>query len=165
MPVLDELLAIKTFRERQADAALQAARARLAEAHRIEDARRQALEQFASQAEADMNAWYQALFSRQVKVRDINDLHRDIAILRAEEEAYRRQHDEARKGLEGAQTGHLNATDTLREASTVRQKFLELAQRHNAAIAKELERREELEFEELASIVREREAFTTEENV
>ncbi len=165
MAVLDELLSIKDFRQRQADAALQAARARLAEAHRDEDRKRHDLERFTQQAEADMTAWYQALFSRQVKVRDINDLHLDIAILRAEEEAHRRVHDEALKGLQTAQQSHHSATDTLREATTVRDKFLELARRHNAALAKELERREELEFEELASIVREREAFTSEENV
>lgn len=165
MAVLDELLSIKDFRQRQADAALQAARARLAEAHRNEGRKRQELEQFARQAEADMNAWYQALFARQVKVRDLHELHLDIAILRAEEEAHRRLHDEALKGLQTAQHSHHSATDTLREATTVRDKFLELAQRHHAALAKALERKEELEFEELATIVREREAFTSEENV
>ena len=165
MAVLDELLDIKTFRQRQADAALQTARARLAEAHRTEESRRQAFEQFVNQATADVEAWYGALMGRQVKVHEINALHLDIAILRAEEETRKQAHLEARKGLESAQTVHVSAAESLREATTVREKFLELAQRHNAAIASELERREELEFEELASIVREREAFTTEENV
>ena len=53
MAMVDQLLFIKEFRERQAETAFQKSRMALAEAHRQEELARQELERFIAQARED----------------------------------------------------------------------------------------------------------------
>ena len=156
MPMLDELLAIKQFREQQAEASLYVARSTLAEAHRTEQQAADDLDQYRSHARKQEDASYQALFARVVKVRDIAELHQDLAILRSTELQYRSELDQATAHREMAQQAHHTATQVAREARTIREKFVELVSRDQDARARNAEYRESLEYEELASIVRER---------
>jgi type III secretion protein O len=161
MSMIDQLLYIKDFRERQAETAMQKSRLVLTEAHRAEDEAQQELDRFVQQAQEDERAWYQALCERVVKLRDIEDVQTDVAILRAEEAQRAKELDQAQQARVQAQSSFNLATQALREASTARSKFEELADRHHEALNKEAERKEDLELEELAGVVREREEMTT----
>ena len=160
MEPLDELLSIKRFREQQADAALQVARAMLADANRTEQTSLQALSEFQDYARAQEDDGYRELLSRSVTVRDIFRLHEDIAILRATEAERESDLQKARLAREAAQQSHQAADTTSREARSGREKFSELVRQHSIGVARQAERAEELEFEELAGIVREREQWS-----
>ena len=157
MSVLDELLFIKRFREQQAESALLRARAELAQSRMAEERARELLEQFRARARADELAWYQALCERPVKLRDITRVQEDVSMLRAGERSHEQSFEQASQVRDKAQTVHAQATDRMREASAVREKFVELVRRENLAMTRELERREELEYEELSSVRRDRE--------
>ena len=160
MAILDELLFIKTFREKKAETVLQKSRGALLEAHRREDLADSTLTRFVDQAVLDEDRWYRALCARTVLLRDIAEVQQDVAILRATEQVHAKALDQARSVRESAAAANVKATAALREASAVRQKFVELARTYNEALGREAERKEELEMEEVASVVRERDEWT-----
>jgi type III secretion protein O len=161
MAMIDELLFIKTFREHKAETELQKSRARLGIAAQSERDAQQALEDFVAQATADELRWYQELCSRVVKPRDIADVQNDVAGLRQKELEHNGQWQAAQQHHVKAKDEFQGATTRMRDASTARQKFFELARNHHSAVAREVERKEELELEELANVVREREEWST----
>lgn len=159
MAMVDELLFIKEFRERKAETELQRSRARLSAAVQAERQAQDTLETFVAHASAEELRMYQELCARIVKLRDIQNVHGEVAALRLQEQAHaqalterQQQHVQAREGFD---------TDTrkMRDASTAREKFVELARNFRMLAAREAERKEELELEELASVVREREEW------
>lgn len=159
MAMVDELLYIKSFREQQAETALQRSRADLRVAREAEERARQERDDFAQQAIEDELRWYRELCERVVRVRDIEDVHLAVAGLR-QQEAHLQQALEVRESeREQSQERFKAAGDHLRQASTARNKFEELAKQHHLAVSKEAERKEELELEELAGVVREREEW------
>lgn len=164
MAMVDQLLFIKTFRERQAETVLQRSRLSLAQAHQLEEQAQHELERFIAQATEDELRWYRQLCERVVKLRDIEDVQTDVAILRAEEAERARARDAATQQREQAQSAFTQASQQMKEASTARNKFEELARQHHALVAKEVERKEDLELEELAGIVREREEVDLQEH-
>jgi type III secretion protein O len=165
MVYLDELLSIKSFREQQADASLQVARTVLSDAHRGEQQRERELSEFQTFARREEDKLYRHILARPVKVSDIHRLHEDLAILRATEAQHQSELARARQSREAAQQRHHEAQDAARDARTTREKFTELVDRHHAGVSRAAERREELEFEELAGIVREREQWSEEPDV
>lgn len=164
MAMVDQLLFIKTFRERQAETVLQRSRLSLAQAHQLEEQAQLELERFIAQATEDELRWYRQLCERVVKLRDIEEVQTDVAILRAEEAERARARDAATQQREQAQSAFTQASQQMKEASTARNKFEELARQHHALVAKEAERKEDLELEELAGIVREREEVDLQEH-
>jgi type III secretion protein O len=157
MAMIDELLFIKKFRESKAEMELQKSRARLVVAVQAEDQAQHTLEHFIAHASAEELRLYADLCSRIVKLRDINDVHTEVASLKHREQ-------DLQQTLQGCQQQHVQArqeveasTQKMRDASAAREKFMELARNHHTLEAREAERKEELELEEVASIVRERE--------
>lgn len=159
MAMVDELLYIKSFRERQAETAMQRSRTELRLAHEAEDQARTERDDFARQAEEDELRWYHELCERLVKVRDIEDVQHAVAALRLREAEFEQALVNREQEREQAQHGFKAATDHLKQASTARSKFQELAREHHLAVSREAERKEELELEELAGVVREREEW------
>jgi type III secretion protein O len=164
MAMIDELLFIKEFRERKAETELQKSRARLSAAVQAEQEAKATLERFIEHATAEELRMFADLCSRVVKLRDINDVHSEVAALKYKEQAHQQE-------LEGRQKQHVQARDDfdgstrkMREASTAREKFVELARNFHWLAAREAERKEELELEELASVVREREEWGGEQS-
>ncbi len=155
--MIDQLLTIKAFRERQAETALHKTRAELAEAHRVEQSAELDLQTFMRRAQEDEIRWFDELCARVVKLRDIEQVQTDVAILRAEQATKEQELEQAQALRVQAQSTFNQATQVMKDATTAREKFEELAQQHHAALGKEAERKEDLELEELASIVRERE--------
>jgi len=157
MPMVDDLLFIKRFRESKAETELQKSRAALVLAQKAEREAEQALEAYIAHAIAQEKAWYDDLCSRLVKLREIATVQEDVAALKVTERAHRDQVEDRRKAhVEAGQQMDL-AVQRMRDASTARQKFVELARNFHWLAAREQERKEELELEELASIRRERE--------
>jgi type III secretion protein O len=157
MAMIEDLLFIKTFRERKAETELQKSRAALVLAQAAQQQAQLSLDEYIAYAKAQEQKWFEGLYERLVKPREITAVQQDVAILRAEERVHeedlinaKSQHDRARDHM------HVS-TVQMREASTARQKFVELARAHHLLIAQEAERKEEVELEEVASIRRERE--------
>ncbi len=159
MAMIDELLFIKEFRERKAETELQKSRARLAAAALSEREAEKALQEFVAFAQAEELRLFDDLCRRIVKLRDINEVHTEVAALKHRELSHEQE-------LQARQQQHTQARDVfdvdtrrMRDASTARQKFVELARNFHMLAAREAERKEELELEELASVVREREEW------
>jgi type III secretion protein O len=159
MTMIDELLFIKEFRERKAETELQKSRLQLRLAVSAEQEAEQTLNDFIEHATQEEFRMFEDLCSRIVNPRDITDVHAEVSALKAQELSHR-------EGLLTRQQQHMQArqvfdvdTRKMRDASTAREKFGELARTHRVSVAREAERKEELELEELASIVREREEW------
>ena len=157
MAMIEDLLFIKTFRERKAETELQKSRAALVLAQLAQQQAQLSLDEYVAYATQQEQEWFEGLYARLVKPRDITAVHQDVAILRAEERAHEEDLTQATSTHDRARDHMHQSTVQLREASMARQKFVELARAHHLLIAQEAERKEELELEEVASIRRERE--------
>lgn len=159
MAMVDELLFIKKFRERKAETELQKSRVRLGVAAQSERTAEQVLQAHIERAWAEELRLYADLCARIVKPRDIADVQQDVAQMRMEEMTHQQSLAQAQEQHKSAQDDFQLNTRKMREASTAREKFVELARTHHLLVAREAERKEDLELEELASVVREREEW------
>jgi Type III secretion protein YscO len=149
MSMLHQLLFIKDFHKKKAEMTLLKARMLLQEAQRQEQKAQETLQSFQTEAERAERAWFEALCSRVVKVRDIHNVHADVAQLRATEQMHVQNWQQAQKEHTQASASHKQATSEKKEADQVCEKFVELVHRHEQMQANEAERKEELELEEL----------------
>ncbi len=157
MPMVDDLLFIKRFRESKAETELQKARAALVLAQQAEREAERVLNEYIEFAIAQERSWYDDLCSRLVKLREITQVQDDVVALKATERAHE-ESLETRKGERQSAVQHMDVSvQRMRDASTARQKFVELARNFHWLAAREAERKEELELEELASVRRDRE--------
>jgi type III secretion protein O len=104
MAMIDELLFIKEFRERKAETELQKSRARLSAAVQAENEAKTALERFIEHSTAEELRLFDDLCRRVVKLRDINDVHTEVAALKYKEQAHQRP-DQVRVVIDPAATG------------------------------------------------------------
>lgn len=155
--MVDELLFIKRFRETKAETELKKSRGELVLAQQAEHEAEQALDQYLAWAAAQEQAWYDDLCSRLVKLREIAAVQEEIVLLKAGERDHRANLETRRKSHEEAREQMDLSMRRMREASTAREKFVELARNFHWLAAVEQERKEELELEELASVRRDRE--------
>jgi type III secretion protein O len=160
MNVFRELMAIKRFREGQAELAVTRQRLALAEAERL---RVQALEQleeyrrWSQQRELDM---YQDLCSRLVRPSEIEDVLDDVAGLREGEHDRENRVEEAGDQARREAEQLAQFREAHREASRMVEKFVQLASLHAAEELREMERKEDLEMEEAASVTRDHDDWT-----
>ncbi|KRC70296.1 Type III secretion protein YscO [compost metagenome] len=157
MSVFDELLAIKRFREGQAEIAVSRQRLRHAEADAAKRDTDAALVAYRDEAERREQAMYSDLCSRVVRVREIENVLQGVAGLREGErqreqavEAAAQQLDQENKALAASRQQHQHAV-------RLTGKFVELARIHLDEHLKALEQKEDLEMEEAASVSRDRE--------
>ena len=155
--MVDELLFIKRFRETKAETELKKSRGDLVLAQQAEREAEQALDNYVAWAAAQEQSWYADLCSRLVKLREITAVQEDVVGLKAAERDYRETLDQRQKAHEVAREQMELSMRRMREASPAREKFVELARNFHLLAAREQERKEELELEELASVRRERE--------
>ncbi len=163
MKMLRDLLAIKRFREGQAETAMRQQRQAWLEAQ----AERQAAEELLARLLADgvlaEQRLYEDLCSRLVRLRDIDNVHQSVAALRQREQQQQDALEAARQALDTAQQALDQARQVHKEAARQTSKFVDLASSFAALDALESERREDLEMEEAASVVREREDWHADE--
>ena len=165
MAMIDELLFIKQFREKKAEKEFQNARLALAEAKKAEETATQTLNAFQLQAELDELAWYRDLCARVVKPREIADVQEDVAMLRATEQMHANVLQKAEQQHASALAAQVQANLLMREASKAREKFTELASNYHLIEAKEAERKEELELEEVSGNIRKKDDWAVEADV
>lgn len=162
--MIDELLFIKRFRESKAETELKRSRGELVLAQHAEQAAERALTDYLDWAQAQERAWYADLCSRVVKLREIAAVQEDVVALKAGEREHREALDTQQKAHELARQHMDRSVRHMREASTAREKFVELARNFHWLATREQERKEELELEELASVRREREDWETQDD-
>lgn len=151
------LQSLKAFRARQAQLALQARRSELAAARRAHEAATQALQAHRRLAEEHERTLYAELLRRLVRLRDLEDVQQAVAQARRTEDqlATRAQQAADAERERGRQAAA--ALDVHRSAERAQEKFDQLARLHHAEAALAAERAEDLEFEEVATLCRERE--------
>jgi type III secretion protein O len=154
MGMVDELLFIKEFREKKAEKHMLRTRLNLQQAHHRQEKADDDLQVFRIYAEQEEIRWYEQLCSRVVKPREILSVQEDVAGLRAKEANLAVTLEQAFADHEIAKQHYATAADQHRMATAAKNKFIEVAQSLQAEEARERERIEELELEEVASQLR-----------
>jgi type III secretion protein O len=157
MSVFDELLAIKRFREGQAEIAVSRQRLRHAEADAAKRGSEAALVSYRDEAERHEHAMYSDLCSRVVRVREIENVLQGVAGLREGERQREQAVEAAAQQLEQESKALAASRQQHQHAVRLTGKFVELARVHLDEHLKALEQKEDLEMEEAASISRDRE--------
>ena len=157
MSVFDELLAIKRFREGQAEIAVSRQRLRHAEADAARLASEQALADFRDESERRERAMYRDLCTRVVRVREIEDVLQGVAGLREGERQREQALEQAAQRLGDEARALAERRDQHQQAVRLTGKVVELASLHLAEHLKALEHKEDMEMEEAASLSRDRE--------
>jgi type III secretion protein O len=156
MSFFKELLAIKSFRESKAEINVGKQRVVLVQAETQRDASALALSDYQVFAVAHERDIYDDLCLRLVRLSDIENVQNEVAHMREQE---RQRQDAAEKAEKDrlAQEARLQALRLVhKDASRAKQKFVEFAQVYTDEQAKEFERREDAEMEEVAELRRDR---------
>ncbi|WP_428000737.1 type III secretion system stalk subunit SctO [Acidovorax sp.] len=157
MSIFRDLLAIKAFREGQAESAVRVQRQALADAQAAREAAQALFARLMQEGLEIETALYRDLCARIVRLREIEDVQLSVAGLRQREAAQQDAVDAAQRAQE-AQTHKLDtARAAHKEASRQKSKFVDLARNYADAQLREVERKEDLEMEEAASVRRDRE--------
>lgn len=154
--MFDDMLAIKRFREQQAELALLRQRQRRVMAENVVETARISLERYQDWAQEHEQSLYRELCGRIVRPRDINEVLEQVAEMKTGETRHVSALESAREMLEqeivvlGERRGE--------HAQTVRMtgKFLELAQSYWDEVSQQRNRTEDDELEEVASLLWER---------
>ncbi|MEG1769573.1 MAG: YscO family type III secretion system apparatus protein [Comamonas sp.] len=157
MKMLRDLLAIKRFREGQAETAMRQQRQAWLEAQAERQAAEALLARLLAEGVLAEQQLYDDLCSRLVRLREIEAVQQAVAALRLREQQQQDALDAAQQQLDAAQQAFEQARAVHKEAARQTSKFVDLASSFAALDALDSERREDLEMEEAASVVRERE--------
>jgi type III secretion protein O len=157
MSVFDELLAIKRFREGQAELAVARQRRRMVEADAAREQAKIALESYQRQAYEHEQAMYGELYQRLVRVREIEQVLESVAQLRAGERDHEAALKKAVEMLEEETRNLQSRRDDHQQAVRMTGKFVELARVYLDEFLKALEQKEDLEMEEAVTVARDRE--------
>lgn len=157
MKMMRDLLAIKRFREGQAETAMRRERQAFQEAQARRVAAQELLARLLAEGALAEQQLYQDLCARVVRLRDIEEVQQAVAALREREQRQQEALEAAQHALEAAQLQLDQARQVHKDAARQTSKFVDLATSFAALDALESERREDLEMEEAASVVRERE--------
>lgn len=161
MKMLRDLLAIKRFREGQAQAAMREQRQVLLQVQQQRLEAQALLTRLLAEGVLAEQQLYADLCARLVRLREIDQVHQAVAALRQREQQQLDALDAAQRALEAAEQHFEQARSRHKEAARQTSKFIDLASSFSSAEALESERREDLEMEEAASVVREREEWDT----
>lgn len=160
MKMLGSLLAIKRFREGQAETAMRQRRQSLEQAEQEYIAAEELLARLLAEGVLAEQRLYEDLCTRLVHLGEIEDVRLAVAALRQREHEQQDARDTAEREKEAAQQHFEQSRQRHKEAARHTSKFLELSSSFSAADALESERREDYEMEEAASVGRERENWT-----
>lgn len=159
MSVFNELLRIKVFRERKAETEVSRARSEVQLRIRDHEAAQHALEAWRMEAVERELALYADLCRRIVKLREIEEVQVEVSGFRQVEYSREDAVAQAEQRMQAAREEMTLAAKRLLEASRMREKFVDLADDYAQSIRLEEERKEELELEEAASTMHQREAL------
>lgn len=157
MKMLQDLLAIKRFREGQAETAMRQQRQAFLQAQEERIAAEDLLARLLAEGVLAEQQLYQDLCARIVRLKDIQEVQQTVAALRQREQTQQEALEAAQRQQQAAQELLDQARQTHKDAARQTSKFIDLASSFAALDALDSERREDLEMEEAASVVRERE--------
>ena len=161
MKMLRDLLAIKRFREGKAETAVRQQRQALLQAQEERSAAEDLLARLLAEGVLAERQLYQDLCSRLVRLKEIEQVQQAVTALRQREQEQQDALEAAQRAQQAAQERLNQARAVHKEAARQTSKFIDLAGTFAAVDAIESERREDLEMEEAASVVREREDWHT----
>jgi type III secretion protein O len=147
-----QIVDVKQRREDRAQEAVRASRVTLEDAARRLGRAKEELERYARWRPGEEARLWDGLMGRLVKLDDIDALKAEIGLLRGKEHLLTERVDEAERGRQAAHKVLQEAQAAHDAALRARQKFEELADILDTEWRQELERREELELEELAGM-------------
>ncbi|AVO50570.1 type III secretion protein [Melaminivora suipulveris] len=159
MSVFRELLAIKAFRENQAEGAMRAQRQALADAVAAREQAEDLLARLLREGLQIEQQLYRELCERLVRLRDIEDVQLSVAGLRQREAAQQQALEQAEQAQREQDEKLVSARAAHQEAARQKSKFVDLARNWDQLQSREAERREDLEMEEAASVARDREEW------
>ena len=162
MKMLRDLLAIKRFREGQAQAVVRERRQALLQVQQQRLEAEALLARLLAEGVLAEQQLYTDLCARLVRLREVEDVYLAVGALRQREQQQQDALDTAQRALEAAEQHLEQARSVHKEAARQTSKFIDLASSFASVEALESERREDLEMEEAASVVREREEWNTE---
>lgn len=157
MSIFNDLLDIKAFRERKAETEVMRARGEVQLRKQAHQATVAALDAWRAEAVERELALYRELCARIVKLRDIENVQQEVGGFRQTEQVRERAVEEAVAAVEVARDELSQAAGRLLEATRMKEKFVELAGDYDDELRREAERREDLEMEEAASTMHQRE--------
>lgn len=156
MSIFNEMLAIKRFREQQAELAFIRQRHRRAEAERESEQAEDRLDKFRKWARAREQSMYTELCDRVVRVREIENVLQEVADLRKNESDYESALQQADETLDQETEALSESRQTHMQTVRMSNKFVELANVHQDGVILMQNSKEDQELEEVASLVRER---------
>lgn len=165
MTVFTELLAIKRYREQQAETAMQRERSlrdSASQAHREAQQALMDFRHFAAQREASL---YAGLYRHPVRVSAINHVLASVRAMQEHDDTLQNRVDAAQTKLDEAQARFAHAREQHQRAVRATEKFIELSDIHRDAARREGERHEDLEMEEVASMMRDQDEWSNHEEV
>ncbi len=157
MKMLRDLLAIKRFREGQAETAVRQQRQAFLQAQQERMDAQTLLARLLAEGALAEQQLFQDLCARIVRLRDIEEVQQAVVALRQREREQKNALESAQRQQQAAQEHLDQARQIHQEAARQTSKFIDLASRFATLDALASERREDLEMEEAASLVRERE--------
>lgn len=156
MTVLREILSIKEFRENKAEMAVRRQREALDKAQRERDSANRRLDEFRDFATAREQQLFEDLCSRQVRVREIQEVHLAVGELRGQEREFEQVLGQARE-REQEESQVLDERKSAHQVATrMTQKFIELVRVHADEELRGVERKEDAEMEEVVELRRDR---------
>ncbi|WP_423455494.1 type III secretion system stalk subunit SctO [Ottowia sp. VDI28] len=157
MNVLHDLLRIKDFRENQAELRVHRQYGLTQQAHEKHEAEQTRLAQMLREGMETEHRLYGELCERVVRLHDIEAVQHTVASLRQREALQRDAVATAFAGAQEADQALAEARSSHQEAHRQKTKFVDLSRDFDIALAREAERREDLEMEEAASVQHDRE--------
>lgn len=156
MSMFDQMLAIKRFREQQAELEFMRQRLRRTEAEQETEKAQDRLEKFRDWAREREASMYDDLCERMVRIREIEGVLYEVSQLRKDEDYYESVLQKANDTLE--RETHVLSERRQAHMQTVRMsnKFVELANDYHEGETQMRNSKEDLELEEVASLVRDR---------
>jgi hypothetical protein len=148
-----QLVKIKEFRQELAEQAVQARHRSVEEATRAEAEARNRFEEYRDFAQHQERRIYQSLCSKAVRLRDIEDVHAEVLVMRQRERTHEDDLDSAQERRADEESQLEVERDVLRVARQTRDKFVELADVFETETREHEERREESEVEEAAEVL------------
>lgn len=165
MTVFQELLSIKRYREHKAQIELQSRWHKCVQIQQKLDLATQTLHEFKETAKQKEYALYHALYVKPVRIATIDYVLACVTSMQTKAQTLLEKRDAIQRELNDAHRLFVQTRDLHQIASRATEKFIEVTQIRLDADLRENARQEDLEMEEVASMMRERDEWSVHDEV
>lgn len=156
MEIFRDILSIKIFRESRAEREVIRQRGVLALASEQRESDARGLADYRCYASTHEHALYDDLCRRVVRLRDLESVQQEVVVLRTGERNREAALDASEQLQQREKQRLEEVRDQHRQASRIKEKFVEVVQIYSGEAFKAFERQEDREMEEVAELRRER---------